>query len=477
MWPEAPIGIACASTGVVVDTEKPVVIGSVQTLANRINTTAPFDLIIVDEAHRIPPLNKKSQYRTWIQKMKKYNPKVRILGCTATPFRLAHGYIYGNVCKPGNINLFESLEFIIGIKTLQADGYLCEYRAKEAENIENDLKTVRVSGDYNIGDLSDVMSKQEHVGSAVYAVKKYAPDRKRIVIFCVTIAHAEKVAGAFIETGCRAAYVHSQMSLGQRDLVLRHFERGSIRVVCNVSVLTEGWDSPAVDCVLLCRPTKSPGLYVQMVGRGLRPHLDKKDVLILDLSNNCSVHGDPDKPIVPIPGRNGGSANPVVKVCPKCLELIMSGSRVCPSCGYELFQEVKDQNDKVSMRNVSWSKPKPFEVAIEDVSIEDFTSKKGNRMIKMPMVCRVGKSLTTVKVNEFFDFEGNASDWSRGKARRLWSNLVGTEPPESVDEAIARQGELLMSLPDHIEVIEKGKWLNVHHWQVIPSTEKVTVNG
>jgi DNA repair protein RadD len=477
VWPAAPIGIACASTGMRVDTDRPVVIGSVQTLARRVEETAAFDLIIVDEAHRIPPINKESLYQSWLSTMRNYNPKVRILGFTATPFRLGHGFIFGTACKSDHQNLFDSLDFRIGIRQLQKEGYLCDYRAKEAENIQSELKSVGVSGDFNLGDLSDLMSKKVHVGSAVHAVIRYALDRRHIVVFCVTIDHARKVKRAFRNAGFTAAAVHSKMPLPQRDMILHEFDSGRLRVLCNVGVLTEGWDSPAVDCVLLCRPTRSAALYVQMIGRGLRPHPDKTDVLILDLSNNCSVHGDPDKPIVPIPGRKGGSINPVVKVCPNCLELVMSGNRVCPSCGYEWPQEAKEQNGTVDMRNVSWSKPEPFEVAIENVSIEDFTSKKGNRMIKMPMVCRVGKSLTTVKVHEFFDFEGNASDWSRGKARRLWSTLVGTAPPESVEEAMARQGELLMSLPDHIEVIEKGKLLNVRRWQVMPPTEKVTLNG
>ena len=144
-WPEAPIGIACASTGMRVDTDCPVVIGSVQTLVRRVEETAPFDLIIVDEAHRIPPVNKKSQYQSWLSAIKKSNSKLRILGCTATPFRLGHGYIYGNVCKPGNQNLFNSLDFHIGIRQLQKEGYLCDYRAKEAETIESELKSVRVN--------------------------------------------------------------------------------------------------------------------------------------------------------------------------------------------------------------------------------------------------------------------------------------------------------------------------------------------
>jgi len=465
VWPQAPIGIACASTGVSVDTERPVVIGSIQTLVRRVEETEPFDIIIVDEAHRIPPMNKKSQYQIWLSAMKKYNPNVRVLGFTATPFRLGHGYIYGDIKKPENENLFQSLSYRIGIKKLQDLNYLTQYRAKEVVNIQSELKSVRVSGDFNIRDLSDVMSKQEHVGSAVSAVEKYAPDRKRIVVFCVTIDHAEKVKKAF---GGQAAAVHSKMPLAQRDMILRQFEAGRIRVLCNVGVLTEGWDSPAVDCVVMCRPTKSAALYVQMIGRGLRPHPDKTDVLILDLSSNCSVHGDPDSPHVPIPNRNGNS-DPIFKCCPQCFELNPVGAKICKSCGYEWPVEVKEQNGTPEMKDVIFNrKPESMVMEIQHSTIEDFISKKGNRMLKLSLACRLPDSVVTNWVNEFFDFEGNASGWTKGKARRVWGALVGTEPPESVDEAMNRQGELIMSLPDKIEVIEKGKWMNVNYWGVRP---------
>ena len=480
VWPEAPVGLACASTGEVVDVDKPVVIGSVQTMIRRTKETAPFDLVIIDEAHRIPPMNKKSQYQAWLKIMKKYNPKLRILGCTATPFRLGHGYIYGSQFRNGSKNLFESLHYNIGIRRLQGLGYLTEYRAKKTVSMKPDLKTVSVSGDYNLGELGSLMSRQEHVGSAVHAVQKYAQDRKRIVVFCVTIEHAENIKKTFSAANILSASVHSQMPLPQRDMILRDFEKGRIRVLANVGVLTEGWDSPAVDCILMCRPTKSPALYCQMVGRGLRPHPDKTDVLILDLSDNCTVHGDPASPVVEIPKTTGLTSGPVWKSCPRCFELVAVGTKICPSCGHEFVLPPVAQNGKPTMADVNWERPpapEPRVVKIIDAFLENFISRKGNRMLKLRLVCNINGSFVREFVNEFFDFEGNASDWSRGKARRLWNTLVGTEPPESVEEAMSRQGELLMSLPDHIEVIEKDKWLNVHRWQVMRSTEKVSING
>jgi DNA repair protein RadD len=469
-WPDAPIGIACGSTGEVIDIDKPVVIGSIQTLARRVEETSPFDLIIVDEAHRIPPINKKSQYQGWLAAMRRFNPEVRIVGVTATPFRLGHGYIYGAVKRPDNDNLFPSLNYRIGISDLQRQGYLCEYRAKEAKNISSDLSKVKVSGDFAIGELGEVMSRKEHVGSAVSAVEKYAVGRRRIVVFCVTIDHAQRVVDAFREAGHIAAAVHSDMPMKQRDMTLAEFEAGRIRILANVGVLTEGWDSPAVDCIVMCRPTKSAALYVQMVGRGLRPHPDKDDVLILDLANNCREHGDPDKPRIPIPGR-AGKADAILKVCPKCFELIPVGAKECRECGYAYPVEVVQQNGSVEMANVAWCKtPAPTVVSVVEAAFNEYVSKAGNRMMRLGLTCQASHSINPIWCNEFLDFDGN-NEWAMGKARRLWASLVGTDPPASVDEAVERHGEMLMSVPGKIEVALKNKWWSVARWGVAPWNE------
>lgn len=282
VWPDAPIGLACASVTNDVDTDAPVVIGSIQTLSRRLGKTSPFDLVIIDEAHRLPPRNQKSQYRTFLTRMEEHYPGLRVLGVTATPYRLGVGYIYGNLCKPGVENWFPDLHYKVGIGTLMDAGYICGIRAKEAENIEAELAGIRTSGgEYNISDLSDLMSREVHVGSAVKAYQQYGEDRRHVVVFCVTIEHAEKLLEAYREAGYTAGCVHSGMTLEERDRTLADYESGRIRILTNVGVLQEGWDSPQTDCIMLCRPTKSPALYVQQIGRALRIHPGKEDMLIL----------------------------------------------------------------------------------------------------------------------------------------------------------------------------------------------------
>ncbi|MBU1170281.1 MAG: DEAD/DEAH box helicase [Proteobacteria bacterium] len=466
VWPDCPIGIASASVAKTVDVHSNVTIGTIQTLINRIETTVPFDLIIIDEVHRLGPQNEPSQYQEFLRTMFNYNKNTRVLGVTATPFRLGHGYIYGPVKKPEHENWFPAMNYRIGIKDLQQQGYLCEFKAKEIADISSDLKQINVSGDYNIKELSDEMSKEIHVGSAVKAYQRYAEDRKYIVVFCVTIEHAEIVASVFKKEGYNAACIHSKMSNSQRELILKHFEQGSIRILVNVMVLSEGWDCPATDCIIMCRPTKSAALYVQMVGRGLRPHPDKKNVLILDLSNNCREHGDPDNPIIPIPGRKV-NALPVQKTCPSCRSILPGAALTCKECGYKFPQEVYEQNDSVEMQTVSWIKklPEPFVVKIGNYSVSDYTSNSGNRMLKLTLNT---DGIAPLQIHEFFMFDGNMHPFARQKSRKSWQVLVGTEPPESTDEVLKRIGELEMSIPERVEVIEDGRWMKVHSWQVKP---------
>ncbi len=299
VWPEGKeqVGIACSSVTSHVDLERHVVIGSPQTLARRVNELPEQQLLIVDECHRLPPRGKRSQYAAVIDRLREYYPDMRMLGVTATPYRLGHGYIYGEDCRSPKENWFQTLAFSIGIDDLQDEGYLAPIKGYGCA--EPDLSGVKTSkGEYDLAQLSEAMSQPLHIGSAVEAVKKYGQDRRHIVVFAVTIAHAEALRDAFRGAGFRAGVVHSLMPRDERQQVLSAFDEGGLDVICNVGVLTEGWDCTSVDCMVMCRPTKSTALYVQMVGRGLRTAPGKTDCLLLDLSGNWREHGNPAHPRV-----------------------------------------------------------------------------------------------------------------------------------------------------------------------------------
>jgi DNA repair protein RadD len=464
VWPQAPIGLACAGVSGNINLHAPVVIGSIQTLARRARSSNPFQLVIIDEVHRVPALPAKgpakSQYHKVLRRLEAAYPNLRVLGVTATPFRLGHGYIYGDRCKQSRINLFKRLHYKIGISDLQAQGFLVPIRAKEGDTLGAALSSVGTSGgDYNLGQLSTLMGQEVHVNSAVDAYHSYGEGRKHVLIFCVTIKHAELVQAAFQQAGYTTGCVHSEMSNATRDRVLAEFAAGRIQFLTNVGVLTEGWDCPATDLIMLCRPTKSAALFVQMVGRGTRLNPGKDDLLVLDLADNFSNHGDPDNPNVSIPGKPTKKGQPM-KVCPKCKTIVRLADRECHRCGHIWTQELVEKAGPVKMRDVQLGGQV---IEVEKIDADAFVSRAGNLMVKLA-VCGTNKRGTALVVNHFLDVEGNGHAYGRTKAREFWGRYAddNSSPPNTVAEALDRIGEL--SFPETLEIKRENKYRRIVGW-------------
>ena len=172
------------------------------------------------------------------------------------------------------------------------DGYLVRIR-QHAVVTETDLDAVATrAGDFAEGDLSEVVNTEARNRAIVEAFGEHASDR-RAVVFAVDTTHAYNLALAFGEAGFRSYCLTGKTPTDERRDVLQRFAAGAIQVLCNCEVLTEGFDDPDVDCILMARPTKSRALYTQCVGRGLRLPLrnaDKRDCLVLDVTDNCRKH-------------------------------------------------------------------------------------------------------------------------------------------------------------------------------------------
>jgi DNA repair protein RadD len=492
VWPEGEdkVGMACKSACSTIELEKPVVIASPQTLAARIGSMPPVQLAIVDEVHRLPPADRKSQYGGLMEALRGYYPEMRLLGVTATPYRLNHGYIYGDKCRHPEQNWFSDLSYKVGIYDLQAQGFLVPLKLYIAD--EPDLSDVGTSstGDWNIDELAEAMSKSVHVNSAVEAVQRYASDRKHIVVFGVTIEHAEVLRDVFREAGYSTVAVHSKMPKAERDAALYAFDRGDVQVVCNVGVLTEGWDCTSVDCMVMCRPTKSAALYCQMAGRGLRLHEGKTDCLMLDLSGNYAEHGRPEEPRVKM-GRESGEGDGSWE-CPECHFVNEPKDKVCASCGYERPEpepemrdcphcrfpfpanklvcphcgQVRSQRKAVELHEVKRDidlLPKLVEIAFEPVVNTDFVSRKGNAMIEIRLLVSEGGDLP-FQVNDYLDFDGTAGEWSRCRAHQKWMRLASTNPPRTLSEAKERISELNFPPRVLIKRDKTGKYWNVAGW-------------
>jgi superfamily II DNA or RNA helicase len=283
------------------------------------------DLVIVDEAHHC-------RARTYRRLMQAY-PSAVILGMTATPCR-GDGRGLGDV--------FETIVECPPVAELIAAGHLVGTRVFAPSR--PDLSGVRVErGDYVESQLAVKMNDQHLVGDVVSHWHRLANGR-RTVVFATGVAHSVHLRDEFRASGVWAEHIDGSTPVEQRDAILARLAEGTVDVVTNAMVLTEGWDQPAISCLVLARPTKHMGLYRQMVGRVLRPAPGKTDALILDHAGAVFEHGFVEEPVVwtlsqdrraenPVHRARGQYRAPGLATCPECSAVRFEG-RPCSGCGW-----------------------------------------------------------------------------------------------------------------------------------------------
>ena len=318
--PHCPVGIYAAALNRR-DTEHSILYASIDSIHNKSGELAPFDAIIIDEAHRIP-LKGEGKYRKFIEGCRRWSPKLAIVGVTATPYRME-----GPICHRDHI--LQELIYSASVADLINGGYLSPLRTKCSAQ-QPDLTGVRkVGGDYVAKALPEQLDNADVVGRAVKELVGIinAERRKSVVIFAIDIEHCRHVSEELQRYGIRAPFVTAKTSAAERDRIVQEFKSGRHRVLINVNVYTEGFNAKQVDCVALLRPTLSRGMYVQMVGRGLRLHPGKTDCLVLDFAHCIEEHGPIDAP-----------EDRIVRMC-KCQQCGDSFSHLvgqCPNCGWKI---------------------------------------------------------------------------------------------------------------------------------------------
>ena len=324
--PGLPVGVYSSGLGRK-DLGYAITVAGIQSVYKHAVKVGHVDLVIVDECHLLAP-DGEGMHRTLISDLKAINPNVRIIGLTATPYRMKHGPI----CAEGNI--LNNVCYEVGVKELIAQGYLCPLRTKSGRHKPDPSQLHVRAGEFVASEVEELMDADNAVGSACREIVEQTVSRRSVLIFASGLKHAEHVCNVMQSRhGIECGMVTGESLPFERATILERFRRGDLKYLCNVNVLTTGFDAPNIDCVALLRPTLSPGLYYQMVGRGFRIDPGKTDCLILDFGGNVVRHGPVDAISVDAP-RERGNGQPMAKECPECQALIAMSFMVCPECGH-----------------------------------------------------------------------------------------------------------------------------------------------
>ncbi|WP_438768268.1 DEAD/DEAH box helicase [Kushneria sp. TE3] len=312
------------------DSQRQVVFGSVQSVINALDEfdDGQFTLLVIDECHRVAPMvddsaqGKRRQqpgsYQRVIDHLRAARPDIKVLGLTATPYRLGQGFIYhrhyhGMVRGP-ETTFFRDCVFEQPLRVMVKQGYLAEPRRIDAAVARYDFSQLspRAGGQYAESDLNRVVSGNRATPVIIEDVMAHAHDRQGVMIFAATVAHAEEIMGYLPDT--EAALVTGTTPGRERETLIEAFKAREIRYLINVAVLTTGFDAPHVDLIAILRPTESVGLYQQIVGRGLRLSPGKTECLVLDYAGNpWGLYG----PEIDAP-RPDSDSEPVQVECPEC---------------------------------------------------------------------------------------------------------------------------------------------------------------
>lgn len=333
---------------------------SIDTLYRR-KVAPPARLLIIDEAH----LSQGQGYEWLLQQY----PDAYILAVTATPY-LKHGLRH----------VAETVVYPISIENLMAQGYLVRprYFAPETPDIE-DIKIV--SGDFHAGELDRRMQGHAIQGDIVKSWRQLANERPSLM-FAVSVKHSHLLTKRFTDAGIAASHIDANSSQAERNQVIQELIEGKIKVISSVGVLTTGFDCPPVKCLIVCRPTMSKNLHIQMLYRGTRPYEGKDDFIVLDHSGNLDRHGfiEDELPadLDGIPKREKSQV-PQVKNCRECLAVHYLTEPLCPACGAVNTSAQKERERKILEVEAELAEKKRLEV---DDQIADWVKIAKSKKLK-----------------------------------------------------------------------------------------------
>jgi DNA repair protein RadD len=443
-WPEAPAGIYSAGLNQR-DLRSRIVFASIQSIYKRAFDLQWADLVIVDEAHMIPAKG-DGMYRRFIGDLLRINPAVKLIGFTATPYRMTSGAL-----TTGDDPIFTDIAYEIGIRELIEQGWLCPIISK-GMTTQFDLSGVQTRGGEFVADqLAAAVDRDSITQAAVEEIVAYGRNRRSWLVFATGVDHAFHIRDAIRARGISAETITGEAPATERAGLIRAYQAGQLRCLTNADILTTGFDAPATDLLAVLRPTRSPGLWVQICGRGTRLAEGKENCLVLDFGENVSRHGPLDMIRPKEPGQGGGPAP--TKECPDCQSIVFAGVRRCPDCGYafpEPEPEIAPQASAAPLLSTQ-------RATVEWLAVDEVTYQRHQKPGK-PDSLRVTYRCGLTWHSEWVCFEHVG--YPRDKAVQWWSRRTGGGPtPKTVSAALTATETL--PAPSEIAIRVNGKYTEI----------------
>jgi DNA repair protein RadD len=407
--------------------------------------------VLVHNCHLIPTKD-TGMWRKFLSDLAKYNPHTRCIGWTGTPFR-------GNgvFLTAGDDPLFTHVAARVTMSDLLQQGYLAPLTSVRTDSRLSSEGISISGGDFAVDELAERADKTELVQETASEICRLFSDRKRWLVFAVTVQHAEHVCAALRERGVAAECVTGDTPQALRDARLAGLRSGRLRCLVNVATLTTGVDVPDLDAIALLRATKSPVLLIQIAGRGMRIAAGKTDCLFADFTDTLDRMGPIDKIQGRLPPSKGGAGEAPFRLCPNCGSRNKTGALHCDDCGHEFPppERIKHGSYARGAAALSTQQTPAPETPVTAVTYA--------------LHQRPG-STSSMRVDYFSGLERVASEWvllshagyPRIKAERWWSDRrVAPGIPVDAEAGVqsARAGGLRK--PTALRLAVKGKYVNV----------------
>ena len=424
LWPAAPVGIYSAGLGKK-QTTKAITMAGIGSIAKKAEIFRHIDLIIIDEAHMVSDAE-DTLYRTFIKDLKVINPNLKVIGLTATAWRLGTGKLTDN-------GVFTDICFnITGLQAfnrLIAEGYLAPLIPRQTKQMLDVDGVHSRAGEFVASELQIAVDKLEVTQAALKEVLECAGGRNHWLIFASGVEHAIHISDMLNDMGVSSVAIHGKMGETERDAAIAGFKAGKYVAAVNNNVLTTGFDFPGIDLIIVLRPTMSTVLWVQMLGRGTRPLSGKENCLVLDFAGNTRRLGPINDPVIPRKKGDKVGGEAPVKLCGTCATYNHASVTHCVCCGAEFSFQVKIKQTSSSAELLKGDMPITEVFKVDHLTYSRHEKQGRPPMLKVTYYCGLRAFSEYVCV----EHEG----FAQRKARIWWKERSDTPIPLSTDQAIA----------------------------------------